>query len=370
MKPECIDLRQTFFQLLRAGLWERPVEDLRCFPLRDDQWRNLWRFARRQTVSGLVYRGLHFLPESLWPASLVLAEWLVDIERIERESKAMNECVSALNSLFSSAHICHVLQKGQGVADLYAYPLLRECGDIDFYFPKEEDWHAANTLIARDLKLKISQRADGSICYHYRNICVEHHRFSVDLQAPHARKVLKMLEERDGYDRIKPSLVNDEVWLVPSVLMNLVLLNAHLMKHAMGRGIGLRQFCDMARAYHSYKGQYAPYELVELYRKVGLIKWCRLLHGFLIYDLDIDPNDLPESIYSSDYEVEVLRQIIYSGGNFGQHRKYSEQRTEGGWHRKMETLRAYWENMRFSCTIAPREFLWGVWQLVKGQRLI
>lgn len=365
------DFEQAFFVLLRSGLWERPIEDVTPFPLRDDQWRSLWRLARQQTVCGLIYRGLQYLPEPLWPTSLVLAGWLVEIERIERENKAMNECVSALYSLFSSAHIRNVLQKGQGVAGLYPYPLLRECGDIDFYFPTDEDWRAASNLITTKLKLRTSQRADGSICYYYQNICVEHHRFLIDLQTPSARKVLKKLEERDGFECFKPSLINDEGWLVPSVLVNLVLLNAHILKHAMGHGVGLRQLCDMARAYHIYQGRYTNQELVALYRKVGLTKWCRLLHGFLVYDLGLDPNDLPEPAYSSDYGTDILREIVYCGGNFGQHHKDFEQISKkNGWLRKVDTLKAYWVNMRFSCTIAPKEFFWGLWQLVKGQRLI
>ena len=42
--------------LLRAGLWERKIEDLSCFPLSAGEWKNLYLLSRQQTVTGIVFR--------------------------------------------------------------------------------------------------------------------------------------------------------------------------------------------------------------------------------------------------------------------------------------------------------------------------
>ena len=58
---------KALFSLLRAGLWEREPDDLSPFPLTDAQWWDVYRMAVLQTVTGIVCRGLHHLPEALLP---------------------------------------------------------------------------------------------------------------------------------------------------------------------------------------------------------------------------------------------------------------------------------------------------------------
>ena len=53
----------ALLELLRAGLWEREVEDLSLFPLDEKQWRELYKISHAQTVTGIVYRGISYLPE-------------------------------------------------------------------------------------------------------------------------------------------------------------------------------------------------------------------------------------------------------------------------------------------------------------------
>ena len=66
----------ALFSLLRAGLWEREPDDLSPFPLTDDEWRDVYQMAVRQTVAGIAYRGLHHLPDVLLPGDDLMIRWV------------------------------------------------------------------------------------------------------------------------------------------------------------------------------------------------------------------------------------------------------------------------------------------------------
>ena len=125
---------EALLLLLRAGLWEKELEDLSIFPLSADDWTEIFRMARRQTVTGIVYRGLCRLPDSFLPPESVLLPWVATVERIERSNHRMNTVLLGLYRRCYSVGVEPVLQKGQGVALFYEQPWVRECGDIDLYF--------------------------------------------------------------------------------------------------------------------------------------------------------------------------------------------------------------------------------------------
>lgn len=107
---------------------------------------------------------------------------------------------------------------------------------------------------------------------------------------------------------------------MPAPLPDLLLLNAHLLKHIMGHGVGLRQFCDMARAYHALHGSYSPVELEAAYRRTGLLRWSAQLHTFLTEHLGLPRDVLPYAGTDARTSPRLLH-IVLEGGNFGQYGK-------------------------------------------------
>ena len=90
-----------------------------------------------------------------------------------------------------------VLQKGQGVALLYEKPALRQCGDIDFYFLSETESQAAARLMQQK-GCRLHTAPDGSVCYRWQGIEIEHHPALLDLQNPHLRGYLQELIAEKG----------------------------------------------------------------------------------------------------------------------------------------------------------------------------
>ena len=62
----------ALLSLLRAGLWEQMPDGLSLFPLSEAEWEEVYLLARRQTVTGLVWQGISYLPDEWMPPGKVL----------------------------------------------------------------------------------------------------------------------------------------------------------------------------------------------------------------------------------------------------------------------------------------------------------
>lgn len=363
----CLNKEQAaFFVLLRAGLWESEPEDLSLFPLTADGWQQLFRLARQQTVTGMVYEGLCRLPDALLPPERLLLQWVVEVDAVENRNRRMNTVLARLYALFGSRGLTPVLLKGQGVAGFYANPLRRDCGDIDFYFPVPGEGEQAVSLIS-GMGHTVTRQADDSWCYRWENIEVEHHARLLDISNPVAGDYLKRMEEKWGFCAFGLTVGGEKVSIkTPAPLLNLLLINTHILKHALGRGIGLRQLCDMARACHALHADVEGDEVVRVVRKLGIDRWNRLLHAFMVDYMGVLPEWLP--VKDRAYSAAPLLHIVLRGGNFGQYAEGRDNPSCPVWRRKLDTSLSFLGNARFACGHAPVEAFWTFVGLLAGQR--
>ncbi len=347
---------QALFALLQAGLWGRYDEAMAsAFPLSAQEWERVFTMARQQTVTGIAFRGLDFLPEDAAPPMGVMAKWMAHADRIEQSNRMMNETLARLYGHFASAGVEAVLQKGQGVAAMYPEPLLRECGDIDFYFPGHDGVSDPLAGISGAVR---ERQPDDSWSYVVDGIIVEHHTDLLDIQSPRAKRYVKRLIEEKGFEKV---VTGDGVEvLVPAPEVNLLLLSSHILKHAFGVGIGLRQFCDYAVACRYYEGRVNEEEMREIWRKTGLEKWEELLATFI--GRFLARNDIKD-----DKKTGVLLDVVLKGGNFGVYSKDYDKKSRARWARKVQTFKALMGNIVFAFRYAPGEWFWTTMQLLGGQ---
>lgn len=357
-------ITDAFLVLLRAGLWEKDLESLSCFPLTAKEWLDVYQQALCQTVSGIVYRGIIRLPDHLIPPEDILLRWVVRAEAIEQRNWHMNGVVNELCSLFKSEEIRTVLQKGQGIASLYEYPLLRECGDIDLYFPDRKEREKADFFIQQQ-GIPISKGADGSIHYEWKGVVVEHHSRLLDVYNPFQQDYLNQLEKKIGFTTVRLGKEEDGEVTVAAPVLYLLMLNVHILKHALGLGVGLRQLCDMARAYYKWHATMEKHELCEIYRKTGLVRWSNLLHSALRKYLGVLVTCLPDDRGKQESPWPLFH-IIQQGGNFGRSAGCSSK-SRTGWQRKLFTAQSFFRNGRLIFRYAPWEYVGMVSTLLKGQ---
>lgn len=356
--------RTALLALVRAGLWERePAECEGCFPLPAASWGTVFRLARQQTVTGLAFCGLRHLPSHLLPHESLVMRWAAETDTVERRNRKMNQALAQLSAEFRQRGLNPVLQKGQGTARYYEQPLVRECGDIDLYFGSGREWQSAMDYL-HQCGIRVKRQADEGIYYQWHGTSVEHHRHLLDLYNPSMREFMKQIEEKHGYRQFALPTEPAASIAVPSPFLELLLLNLHILKHGIGRGIGLRQLCDMARACYRLHGEVDPQEMKSACRRLGLGRWCQLLHSFLVECLGLPVGCLPYP--ETALTARPLADVVWRGGNFGQHDAGLQQQATG-WRRKFQTARSFGRNVGFAFHYAPKEAFWFFLQLTKGQ---
>ena len=350
------------FALVRSGLWETEGIRHRESPLSLASWKKIFALARMQTVTGIAYRGLHYLPTTLLPPEEILCRWIADVERIERTNRKMNQVIHSLFEMWESDGLHPILLKGQGVAQMYEYPLLREAGDIDLCFPSPEEFRYAERW-ANKQDLYPTHKPDGSVSFFIGGIEIELHPELVGADHLSVKSHTGVLERDTIFSKQLLADGHTQV-LIPAQVRNLLSLNTHILKHAIGKGIGLRQLCDMARAYHTYTDMDGN-ELKDLYKRYGISRWSQLLHSFLVERLGMPVTDLPyeERLVSS----ESLLRIIVRGGNFGQYPNWEKRPDSPAWRRKADTAGSFLRNAWFSLRYAPGKSLKIMTTLLKGQ---
>ena len=118
---------QTFFSLLRAGLWSR---DERIDTSDNVNWADVYRLAQEQTVVGLIAEGMEHIPDMRIPQYIALSI-AADVFQMEKRNKEMNDFVARLIAYLRKRDVYVILVKGQGIAQCYKRPLWRSCGDVD-----------------------------------------------------------------------------------------------------------------------------------------------------------------------------------------------------------------------------------------------
>lgn len=325
----------TFLSLLRAGLWEK---DVRLTQAPDEnEWGLLLQGAREQAVTGLLLRAVAHLGEDQTPPASIRMRLVAEADLLDRKGHRTLAAERSILALYQGAGLHPIVQKGSRSALHYAVPALRVSGDVDLYLPGEEfDKAVALAPGAR-------KAPDGSYSFKQEGVTVELHPRYYDLHC-------------DFSALPAPA----------SVCGELLLLSAHILKHAMGAGVGLKQLCDMARALDRCEGTYDKQELATALENAGLTRWHTLLCSLLVEDLELDPSRCLEGF--SAVHPEPLRRIVREGGNFGQATEKRQKALHSGsaFARKASTAFTFLKRLPFSLRTAPREARATIRELVRG----
>ena len=320
--------------LLQAGLWE---QDATLAYVPDAaQWDAVLTGARAQAVTGLLLRGLEHLPQEQLPPQALRLHLMAEFVSLERTSAAHARTEAALLDFFAGKGLHPIVMKGSRAARSYCHPELRCCGDIDLFFPVDE-FAGAKALIPEAVT-----EPDGSALFTRNEIPVELHSRYYDLHV--------------SPEQLPPP---------GSVCGELLLLSAHICKHAIGTGVGLRQLCDLARALHASEGRYDKEELRSALQRAGLLRWHRMLCSLLVTDMGLDAACcLPDF---RPVHAGWLRRIVRRGGNFGQAgflRRNAMHKSSAV--RKAGTAAAFLRRLPFSLYYAPGETCALIRELVRG----
>jgi len=310
---ELNELYKSFFALLTAGLWNREPE-CTYFPLSPEKWEQVYRFALKQTVEGIVFDGMLLLPEHFLPPKNLIIKWVVAVDAIEKKNIRMNKAIGELNNLFLKNGIRVLLTKGQGVAACYSNPLHRQCGDIDLAFPKKDMYDSANRLIQQRNK-NVEKQAGFSSDYVWKEFIVEHHGFLLDISNPFLFRYLRRLQRQEEDQSMHLQIAGNKVQVPSPVLMHLS-VNSHILRHLLSFGISIRQLCDSARLCYMYHNKPEMQSLEKIYRKLGIYQWIQMLNSLLVDYLGMSEEYLPFPVKTKRNADWMMKDIL-QGGSFG-----------------------------------------------------
>jgi hypothetical protein len=251
------------------------------------------------------------------PPQEMLIKWAVLINSIENKNKQMDSTTIELYNLFTENNINTYLIKGQGVAACYPKPNLRINGDIDWYFPCKYQFDMAYKLI-QSKGISIRKQAKYSKYYSWKESVIEHHRRLLDIDNPFCNSYIKKMICNEEKNAIYLNLNNISI-KTPSPILTHVLVNAHILKHLLTSGIGIRQLCDSARVCYAFRDNITTETLQSIYRKTGIFHFVQIVNTLLISYIGMSEEYLPFPLEPKRHEAEKMIADIMTSGNFGQY---------------------------------------------------
>lgn len=314
--------KQIFFELIKAGLWEKDVE-LRKYGTTD--FDEIMRLAEEQSVVGLVTAGLEHVQDVKVPQADLL-QFIGQSLQIEQQNNDMNKFVAKLVEKMRSAGIYTLLVKGQGVAQSYEKPLWRSCGDVDLFLSDDNYTKAKDLLIPLASEVEVEYFGVKHLGMTFDGWVVELHG-SLHVGLPNRiNRVLDDIRQDTFYGGNVRSWNNNgtQVFLLGKE-NDVIYVFVHFLNHFYKGGIGLRQICDWCRLLWTFRESLDLRLLESRIRKMGLMSEWRAFGAFVIEYLGMPKEAMP--LYSAEnkwsLKAQKIRDFILMSGNFGHNRDMS-----------------------------------------------
>jgi hypothetical protein len=326
---------QSFFALLRAGLWEQAVANI------NDKvdWERVYQLAEEQSVVGLVLAGIEH--SYVKPPQDLLLQWIGEVQIIEQQNKAMNEFVASLIEKLRKNDVYAILVKGQGIAQSHEKPLWRATGDVDLLLSEENYQRAKKILIplADDVEQEYKS---------FKHIGMTlNGEYVVELHGTMHSRLSNRIDR--GVDEAQNDVFfggsvrswqngNTQVFL-PRVDEDVIFVFTHILHHFYIEGIGLRQICDWCRLLWTYRDSLNYGLLESRIRKMGLMSEWKAFAAFAVDYLGMPIDAMP--FYDSRFKVkgERILEFVLKSGNFGHNRKRSHGKIQSAWNKTKDFVR-------------------------------
>ena len=321
-----METSQLFFRLLRVGLGITTELDHQPS---EQEWSHLYLIAQKQSLIGITYNAISKLGNTEQPPLRIAMPWAAQAETIRGLNQQMNAESTRLTTLFESNGYQTAILKGQANAILYPDTLSRQPGDIDIYVdgnPQDiTDFLFQTGMI--DSKPRISNmglKDKPSKYYHHIQLPINKNGIVTEIHFRPSSGNANPFTNR----RIQQYLVNEimttsmthQGFRAPSIKFSLIMQLAHIQRHFLGSGLGLRQICD----YYILLNNSNPTDREETKKQLrclGLKQSAGALMWVLQQVFNIDQSIM---ICSPDtFRGKWLLNDIMERGNFG---RYSSTR--------------------------------------------
>lgn len=313
---------QAFFELVRAGLWEKGGQ---LSNISEVDYDEIMRLAEEQTVVGLVTAGLEQVKDVKIPKEVVL-QFVGQTLQLEQQNTSMNYFIGVLIDKMKVEGIKTLLVKGQGVAQCYERPLWRSCGDVDFFLSDDNYEKAKGYLIPLASHIEPENAIKKHLGLTIDPWVVELHGSLKGSLSWRINKELDEIKNDTFYGGNVRTWMNEntQVFLL-SVENDITYVFIHFLSHFYGGGLGLRQICDWCRLLWIYKNSTNHGLLESRIRKMGLMTEWKAFAAMAVDYLGMPAEAMP--LYSSEKKWsrkgDKICAFVMEVGNFGHNRDNS-----------------------------------------------
>jgi hypothetical protein len=231
---------EKFFSLLRYSLGEQQQQPV----ISDDEWEDINVTAAEQSLTGVLCQGVMRLSAVTPLPDEVRLAWFLQTDQIAEANKRLNvACFKVAKRLRKDGYDCCIL-KGQGNALMYPNPFARIPGDIDI-------WTVGD--IRSIIELGKKSNPEARPVYHHidfapiGDIPVEvHYRPGFMHNLIHNRRMQRWFGQQAAEQCAHQVELPEGAGSVPvpTDAFNRIFQMAHISKHILHEGIGLRQIVD------------------------------------------------------------------------------------------------------------------------------
>ena len=332
-------------ELFREVLLQAMTGQTCAAELTAEEWAAVYSVACQQSLVGVLWTVAKDKP---LPMDVAM-EWASDAETIRGLNMLLNEEAARLTRLFAEQGRRTAILKGQANARLYPDPLSRQPGDIDIWV---EGGKESVTALVERLGMMVDNPLLNASYHHIhlpaneRGVVVEvHFRPSSGNFDPFTNRRLQRWLEKEITDTTPscghPSFTEGGVFNSPSVRFSLVMQLAHIQRHFLGSGVGLRQICDYYLLLKSATKEDRQ-EVAALFKPFGLRHTAGALMWLLGEVLQLDKALM--LCQPDDRRGEWMLREVMAGGNFG---RYAQRLQQGLWRRFFASKRRRLRLMRF-----------------------
>jgi len=324
---------QLYFRLIQFSLGVYDGKEfLSGEALRGFDWDAFHRFAKRQTLVGVLFEGIQRLPKEVLPDTDLIMTWFGQCQRIKRRNVALNEATALIyHQIREAGYRCCIL-KGQGNALMYPNPFSRTPGDVDVWVNASRENIRRLALSLAEGHGSVGEESLNHIEMTWDGIAVELHSAPAVMNHPiHHRRLQKWLKRNadlqcsnivslpDGSGNVTGGDAGEIA--VPTNAFNVIYQLFHLYHHYFYEGVGLRQIVDyylvikslpqMSQIDTDFDAFRHRLKYLGLWKFAGAVMY--VLHEVLGLSEDrmIRPMD--------EKRGRMLLEEILAGGNFGQH---------------------------------------------------
>lgn len=309
---------QTFFSLVRAGLWEKETS----FSSKGVAYPEVRRLANEQSLMGVVAAGLGHLQGDEFPEDEAV-QYIGRALKIEKKNADINVFIARIARRLKEEGIGYVMVKGQGVAQCYEKPMWRASGDVDLLLD-EESYQRAKLFLT---SIAESVHEENPFDKHFSAIVegwvVELHGSMRSMLTKRADHMIDMVQKDTFENRRFRIWKNGSIdILLPNADDDVIYVFTHILKHFFHYGIGLRQVCDWVRFLFTYQSEIDLNLLESRLRAMKLMSEWKAFGALAVDWLGMPSDAMPFYSSAAGWKRKARRilSFVLETGNFGHNR--------------------------------------------------